>query len=400
MFKKIIHSLLLRRHYWRHANFDELQEIYISLLFRSFALGIIGIFIPVFLLQQGFGFHGVASFFVFFFGARVFADVASGFLVARFGPKHTILLSYASLIAASMLLAYNQSLGIPLAVPALLWGASSSLFFIAFHVDFSKIKHSNHGGKEIGYVNIMERIGGVIGPLIGGFVASAFGGRYIFVLAALFFIAGSWPLLLSKEPTRTHQKLDFKNFNVGAIKHQLMIHVFFAVEHSVNVALWPVYLTLFVFAGAAYAEIGALASLGFLMSVLVALTFGKFVDAKKGGLVLRISAACNAVINFVRPFVTSVPLAGVVTAAGESAGVGIRIPYSKGMYDAADSQEGHRIVYIVTMESFASAFKCLFWLELLILLAAFSVHTTLMIGFALAGFSSLMVMKQRFRALQ
>jgi hypothetical protein len=54
----------------------------------------------------------------------------------------------------------------PLWLVALFWGAAGSLFFTAFHVDFSKVKHAEHGGKEVGFMMIMQRVGGLLGPLL------------------------------------------------------------------------------------------------------------------------------------------------------------------------------------------------------------------------------------------
>jgi MFS family permease len=166
MLKRIIYRLLRHRHFWRDASFDELSEIYTAMLFRSLALGMVGIFIPVFLFTTGYTLSAIFTFFIYFFATRTVMDIGAGYLVARVGPKHTILVSYVLQIMAALLFLTLPTHHWPLFLPALIWGASNSLFFIAFHVDFSKIKHSVHGGKELGYVTIMERIGQTIGPLV------------------------------------------------------------------------------------------------------------------------------------------------------------------------------------------------------------------------------------------
>jgi MFS family permease len=96
------------------------------------------------------------------------------------------------------------------------------MFCIPFNVDFSVVKHKAHAGKEIGYVNIMEKVGGVAGPVAGGLIATLFGGQYIFLLAIIMMILGGVSLLRGGEPVPVRQKLGFNFTLVARMKRDLL----------------------------------------------------------------------------------------------------------------------------------------------------------------------------------
>lgn len=400
MLKKLIFRLLKHRHFWREASFDELSEIYVSMMSRSLAMSLVGIFVPVFLLTSGFNFTELALFFIWFFAARVMADIVGGYLVARFGPKHVMLASYFTHILAMCFFVTLPQQDWPLMVPGMLWGAANSLFYLSFHVDFSKVKHSEHGGKELGYVTIMERIGGTIGPVLGGLLAAFFGAQYIFIIAIFLLLLGIVPLFSTAEPVQLKQHLDFKGFKLDDMKRDLFSYAFFQLEANLCLALWPAFLTLFVLTTNTYATIGLLASIGFVVSVTGAYAVGKLIDEHKGRSLMRFSAVGNSLVHLLRPVVNSVPFALCINVSNELLTVGYRLPFYKGVYDAADAHPGHRIVYLVTMEAVGSYTKLIAWIILFMASMTLSNYQTLVVGFGLAGLASLLILAERFPALK
>jgi hypothetical protein len=75
------------------------------------------------------------------------------------------------------------------------------------------------------------------------------------------------------------------------------------------------------------------------------------------------------------------------------------MPYTKGMYDAADDMTGHRIVYITTMEWFSSVMKTVFWMMVWLASPLMSMYWLAVIVFWFAGLGSLLGMTERFKAL-
>ncbi len=401
MLKLFIHNVLKKRHFWRHADFDELSEVYIAMAFRGFALGMIGIFVPVYILKLGFGLSSLLLFFTCYFAIRIFTDFIAAYFTARYGPKHTLLMGYVFQICAAGSFTLIESGQFSLYLSALIWGAAASFTFIALHVDFSKIKHSDHGGKELGFLNVLERAGGMIGPIIGGVLATFFGAQVLFFVAAIVLFLGLIPLFSTVEPVKVNQKLHYKKLKLKPIKHDIISSVFYYVENTLCVVLWPAFLTLFVFLDDnIYGTIGALASVGFMVSIASAYAAGKIVDTKKGGALLRFASLGNAVIYLIRPFVQNVVGVLGINIINDSLTVGYRIPFTKGLYDAADQHPGLRIVYLSSIEGIGSLTKGIVWFQLYVLSLFITNYQLLVVGFIVAAICSVMINTQRFTALK
>ncbi|HEY8109099.1 MAG TPA: MFS transporter [Patescibacteria group bacterium] len=402
MLKQALHRLLRRRHFWRNVGFDELSEIYVSTMFRSLALSLTNIFVPLYMLKQGFSIVEVMILATWYFVFRaVIFDLLTGWLVARVGPKHTIICSYWMLALSAVLFLTVPQMGWPIWLLGGIWGGASSLFCIPFSVDFSKIKHKDHGGKELGYANVMEKAGGVLGPLVGGMVATFFGGQYIFLAGIFMLVVGAWPLLRTAEPIPTRQPFRPWSLPWRRIKHDLISFVPYSMELTWCGFLWPLYLGVFVLTGAAaYAGLGLLASVSVVASIVAALTIGRLVDKHRGRLLLRFGATSNAILHLFRPFVTLYPTALLVNLANEAMTVSYHLPYRKGMYDRGDDIANRRIEYFAVMEFVGSIVKALGWVGLVLLTYVMPDTTVVKLGFVFAAISSLLIMTERFPALK
>lgn len=400
MLNKLLHTWRLRRHFWREATFSELSELYITQVFHSLAINIVGIFVPIFLLKQGYPLPAILAFFALFFTFRAFWDLVSGYYIARYGPKHAILASH--IFQVLMLAGFTTlpNFHWPLLPLAALWGGANSFYFMALHVDFSKVKHSVSGGKEIGLSNAMDRIGATLGPLAGGLIASYLGAQYAFLAATVFFAAGLVPLFFTKEPVRIRQKLDFKGFTYRTVRRDRITYNALGLENTICLIMWPLFVALYVLSGRIYAQVGVAVAVAVAMSVLATRVIGRLIDGRQGRLLLRSSLATNTGVHLLRPFTLGfVPLLGV-NIANEAATVGYRLPYLKGMYDAVEDYPGHRIVYFVYMEGSSSILKALMYGAFYAASLAVAPKPVLTAAFVLGAAFSGVVAFERFRALR
>lgn len=396
MIKKQIHKFIRRTHFWRDAGFDELSELYISNLLRSLALTMFSVFVPFFLYQNGYSAVAILTLFASFFVFRACFDIISAYFVARYGPKHTMIIScFAQIVNASLLLTVpSQHWNIFLI--SFPWALSFSFFFVAYHVTFSKVKHATKSGSELGHMQIFEKIGFLAGPFIGGMVGYIFGPQYIFGAAALLLIASLWPLFLTKEPTKVHQRITFKGLPVSKIKYDLFSNICLGIENTLCINAWAFFVAVFVLSGAVYAQLGMLTALGVLASIVSAKLIGRISDTRLARPLLRTSAVLNSATYIVRPFVNGVVGVFAVNTVNEVVTSGYRMPYIKGLYAAADELPGYRIAYIASMESSDSIAKAAVWAFLAILATVLSLKVVLIVAFGIAAIASLGITKERF----
>lgn len=401
MLIKFLGKLLRHRHFWREVGYDELSEIYITSMFRSIAVGMTGIFVPLYLLKNGYPLTDILLVEMSFYVARALVfDVGASFSVSRFGAKHTLFAGYFLLILSTALFLTLPDHHWPLWLVGGIWGGSNSWFFIPFHVDFSKVKHKEHGGKELGYLSIINRVGGIAGPIAGGVAATLFGGQYIFLVATVLLIVGAIPLLRTREPIPPRTRLDPFSLRWPSIKRDVYANLAYNVENVLSSFLWPLYLSLFVLGtSAAYAKLGGLATVSVVASMLAAYGIGQLVDNRRGRRLLRFGTTTNAALHLLRPFIKTYTSAIALSVADDAATISYQLPFIKGFYDACDEHGNNRNAYVLAMELSASCAKALAYFLLVLASFLYSPHTVTTLGFTIAAIASLLIMTEKFRAL-
>ena len=402
MIMSFIHLILKRRHFWRYANFDEVAELYASRVMRSLALFMINMFVPLYLLQ-----HGYSLLFITFYYAANFLFRASivyiaARFVAKFGPKHGILLANLLYIPALIVFAFVPDLGIPaIALFGFFQSLSIVTFDLSYMIDFSKVKHVAHAGKELGYMQILERVSASLSPLVGGTIAFLIAPEATMWLSAILFIVASVPLFKTKEQVRLNQHLDFSHFPWRDVWTTLRAETAVGFDIVASNFVWVLFISTVVFAGSGnsvYFLVGAFASVTVVTSFFSAYSFGRIIDWRHGGDLLKVASIANSLTHVFRAFVTTP--AGVVAAnvGNEVATTGYSMSFVRGLFDTADRAAGHRIVYLMFVSAAMNIGGLLGCLVLALFLSAYSTPAAAFQAFfVVAAAYVLIAMTARFR---
>lgn len=353
MIRSFFHYVVQRTHFWRHIGFAELAELYTSRMLRIMALQMIGGFALVYMYQLGYSLQFIAAFWLCYFVLRVIMTPLVAMVVARFGPKHGTLLSNIGQILAALTLVFLPEYGIyALLLYAPIGGFSRSLYDVCYLVDFSKIKHIEHAGKELGIMQIFERIVTSLGPLLGGIVALFFGPQAMLVFASVLLLVAALPLFFTGEPVKVHQKITLRHFNWRVAWRPSIANIAMGIDANLSSFVWNFFLVVSVLgitSNAVYAQLGALSSVSMLATIACAYFYGKLVDRHQGKRLLKLSVIADATVHMLRPFVSSPIQAVAANVANEVATTGCALPATRGIFDTADGLPGYRIVYMSLM---------------------------------------------------
>lgn len=399
-FKIFIIRLLRRHHPWREIGYDELSELYIGMMFRGFAMSIIGIFIPLYLLGLGYPVISIVGILAWHFSTQIVSNYIAARTIASIGPKHTILLSYVVHILVLGMFLTLPLIGWPIWVLGAMWGAANSFFWVAYHVDFSKIKHTENGGKELGTISMLQRFGYALGPLIGGILASFWGAPFAFIVATILLFVGLIPLLSTGEPTRIHRKLHFRDVLKRGIWRDSVSVTGVCVEDMATTYFWPLFISLFVLGGPEYAELGLISTISTLVSIGAARVIGQQTDRNRGRALLQTGLLGSAGVQMLRPFITSLKHALGLNILSEIFAVSYSLPFYKGLYDDADQWRHHRIEFVTVNETVAAIVRSSICWFVVLCLNSVNVTIALSIPFVFAALAAcVVVLVERFKAL-
>jgi MFS family permease len=350
MIRQLLHRLLLRRHFWRYASFSEVAELYASRVLRMTAVGMSTVFMSIFLYQNGYSIQFIAAYWMIYMFFKACISLLAAKYTALFGPKHGILLSNLLYIPSMILFALVPSLGIPAIVgTAILQGLSMTLYDICHLTDFSKVKSAEHAGKEIAFMNILDKVATSLSPLAGGMIAFVAGPQATMYAAAALFLVASLPLFKTGEPVPTRQKLVFRGFPWRTVWRSFIAEAAVGFDSVSSSIVWLLLVAITVLgissSNQVYAELGVLLSVVLLAALLSSYVYGVIIDKRRGGELMKIMVAVNAFLHLTRPYVQTPVSAALINATNEVATTGYAMSFIRGIFDTADLS-GHRVTYL------------------------------------------------------
>lgn len=359
MVQKFFLSLMERRHFWRYATFSEVAELYVSRMLRMAALYMAGSFMSIYLYQLGYGISTIGFYWAAFFIFKTVIALPVTRFIALIGPKHAILISNILYIPAMVAFALLPQFGPWVLVISLFFQAvSATMYAIAYLIDFSKVKSVEHAGKEIAYMNIFEKVTMGLSPLVGGFIAFIFGPQIVIIIAAILFALAAIPLLKTGEQVRIHQKLSFRGFPWQLIRGHALAQFSAGFDVFTSGTAWSLYVAVMILGLTAdsnevYAITGVLVSVVFIVAIVASYTYGRLIDSRRGGDLMKVGAIANSFTHLVRPFVMSPVTVAGLNATNELATTGYTLPYTRAMFDNADIS-GARVMYLGVTEMLAN----------------------------------------------
>ena len=160
-----------------------LWSVYLPSFFMSICQGSVLLVLPLFALHLGAGAAVAAAVFSLRGLGNMCMDVPAGYAAARLGDKYTMLIGV-GVMAAGGLLASRATSPVELAAAALLFGAAMSTWLLARLTHISEAVPVAHRGKAISTMAGLQRLGNLIGPVISGYIAAAWGYGWVFLTIA------------------------------------------------------------------------------------------------------------------------------------------------------------------------------------------------------------------------
>tara|TARA_Y100000310_G_C20704331_1_gene833710 strand:- start:37938 stop:39062 length:1125 start_codon:yes stop_codon:yes gene_type:complete len=332
------------QYWWRLLPQKELTQVYLSAALRSFAVSLLGLFLPLYLhLDRGYSIQATLGFFILYsVSFAVLSPVAAKF-ASKYGVKHTVLFGIPFYLLFVLLLYLLGFFQIPLIIIAMLVGTSQAFYWLGMHMTVHHASTRKHRGEAMGKNKGINILATMIGPLIGGFLIAYYGFPIVFLLASIVLTLSGLSLFLSHE---NHTKYEF-NFRSLIDKEHWKFSLFFVSRGSAVIAagvIWPLFI---------YFILNDYFSLGIVGSLLSVITFillwlvGKYSDHSNKRKIIKVSTIFDSIVWVVRGLIVTIGHVYAVTIAAAVTN-GIReAPLSALEYDNA---HGNTAAYFVNRE--------------------------------------------------
>ncbi|MCK4355310.1 MFS transporter [Candidatus Parcubacteria bacterium] len=313
-----------------------------SLAIRGFAFGMITIFVPIYIYQH---FNSLSLTFLFFagiYGLYAILVPTGGRIMMKIGIKKAMLVSHPLFWGFFVCLLFFDSswLFIPLSI--ILNVLAMTCFWPAFHTNFSRVSESAKMGKEVGKLNFITAVPGILAPVIGGIIITIFGYPTLFVVVLCVLFSSAIPLLLSEEVHQTYSDSYLKAYKRIFKKENKYYNLAFAangMETVINAYLWPLFL---ITISIGYLAIGSIATVALVVSLLFTLYMGRITDRMDKRKLLAIGSVLTSGAWIGKFFVVSPVSAFIAQSFYRLSRTAAGIPYQTFLYEKAESK-GHEI---------------------------------------------------------
>ncbi|MBI2515159.1 MFS transporter [Candidatus Wolfebacteria bacterium] len=347
-----------------------LTEIYLMHSIHGAAGALIGIFIPIYLLNLKFSLAQIIVYYFIYSAAVFLFSFFSGWLSLKIGLKGIVILSFPFLlghIGTLYLLSYGFQT--PLFAIAVLNGIQAAFYWFPLHLFFSRHSEIDSMGDQVARFFAWPKLAGILAPLIGAGIV-AFGGFQLLILTAgLIYMASIVPLIYIPEFSL---KIDFrfKKF-ISLFKRNTR---YFFVEIAENIRedaegiLWPIFVFLTLQKVLSVGLVGTLAGIG---SIIFTFLVGRYADKTNKKHLMKIAALMMALIWFARFYFPNEIVFYLSALLTGFFAILLAVPFTSIMYGLAKTKESEIEEFILFREIPVFLGRALLYTIVLFLIANF-----------------------------
>ncbi len=383
-------SLHHSSHHFHHfLKNKEMNELYLSYGIFNFALGLISVFVPIYLYKIDYSIQEILLFFFINSLSFVAFSYPGAKVVSKLGVKHTMLMTAPLLILFFIGLSFIREIPVLFFLLPILRAMKMILFNYSFHLNFIQHADKKSRGREFSMAQASATIAGILSPFFGGVIINYFGFSPLFYIGSFFLFFAMIPLFMTKD---TYEKVNFNQkkiiSDIFRKENRPFLSSFsgYAIESWIGMIIWPIFLFVITIS---IESIGALTSITTLLTFLIFYFVGKATDANDKRKLIRIGTFLYFFGWVGRIFVSGTMSVLFIDTYKNLAHKVVDIPWSTHFYDIAAKKNYFK--FIVEREIIFNLVRS-FLFPILMLVFLIDLRYAFAITFAIAAFSSLFYM--------
>jgi len=303
------HYLFFDKKFFHRFRKNSLFGAYLDTALLYLGMSLVGIFIPIYILELTNSILTVFKFYAFYHFLAVVLIFPAAFLLRKIGVDKTSFLGAISraLFLLFLILAKQNTCFLWLAF--LFLALTIPLCWLPFHYTVVNIDGGDKKfGKESGILGMITRIFSSLGPILGGFIISFFGFSWLYFAAIIIVLLSGISLFLDRFEKKG-MEISIKQILKKCLEPKLSgVYnglIGMSIHSMVYGIAWPIFIFLAI---GSYKKLGIITSSALFISLIVFYWAGQWVD-KKGKGILKIGAVINSLNWLLRPFLkTAMPI--------------------------------------------------------------------------------------------
>ncbi len=362
------------------------NQFFLSIAIRSFAIGMVVIFEPIYLY---FYFGKSLSLTLLFFAANygLFAvlSVFGGRIMSKVGFDWAMFISHFFFFFYYLLLNFIDFSLFFIGLAIITRAIGMTLFWPSYHTDFIRFSRENHRGTAVGIMNIFTIIPTILSPVIGGLILSKLGYPGLFASVLTVLLASAIPLFFNHEKHEIYSDTFKQAWSRVFKKENRRTSLAFgcvAVEGTIAFIFWPIFMAVSMFG---FIAMGSLTSFALFVAALFSFYMGKVSDTNNRAKLLNIGALLTSVSWILKYFVITPFTALLAHSFYKLCRTSVAIPFQTFFYEKAALKKHEADEFVIYREIVLNISR---FFSLIFLAGLFLIFPKINLSFILAAIIS------------
>jgi len=353
------YHFLFDKRFFKKFRVDGLFGVYLDTALIYLGMGLVGIFIPLYVLELTESILSVFVMYAFYHLVATIFVFPAAFLIKKIGIDKASFLGALTRATFLVFLILAKSNALFLWPAFLFWGLTIPLCWLPFHFTTINIDGGDKKfGKEAGMIGFLTRLSSSLGPVLGGFIIAFLGFSWLYRIAILITLLSGFALFLDKFKSKG-MKINvgrvFKNIFGRRLSGICQGLAGASIETAIYGIAWPVFVFL---ALGSYKSLGIITSASLIVSLLVYYWAGWWVD-KRGKGILKIGVVVNSLNLMIRPFLSSAVPIFLADSAYLTGAILIWTPFRAAFYEKGIGEDLDYIMIRELVIHFVGFLACL-----------------------------------------
>ena len=351
----LIHPLHKLVHFRKNTP-DGIVAIYVNSALRTFAISLVGIFMPVFIFLETqkifgqeiyIGLYGVITYYFILRLTFTLFLIPVAKIISKIGFRWSFFVANILLVIVLGLLSLVEKNFWLLPIISIIQGLQAPFYWLSYRSLFAREGVLSNIGREVGFSAISTQLAGIAGPTLGGVIITLWGFPALFDVALLVVMISGIPFFFMskhehkftvtfsdvvnwlKNKTHRNEELSFLGRNI---------------DGTVYALVWPVFVYLLL---GNFEEQGLVASLGLVASAVMVYVAGRAFDKKRSNRIFNFGVIANSIMWVLRGLVKNMGQLIFVETSAHSVSPFYWVTFDSMIYERAREKDEEVILFMV-----------------------------------------------------